>query len=216
MGTTTIDILDTLKPYRVVGLDMTGSEKKASGFALVEDGIATTMRLKSDSEIIEEIVKIAPDIIAMDSLLSLPQGRISIYDDDPGRYVYGINRECERLLLKRGIRSYPPLIKSMQQLTLRGITLAGNLKEKGFLVIETYPGAIQDTLKFPRKQKDLNLLRQSLKDFGFLGSFSFDKVTHDEIDALTCCIAGLYYLYGKYELLGNDAEGYLVLPDLET
>lgn len=201
--------------YKIIGLDLTGSEKRASGWAFLENGHVITKRIKTDAEIIEKITNLNPSLVSIDCPLSLPKGRINVGDDDPGRYEFGITRECERLLLKRGIRSYPPLIRSMQQLTQRGITLAQRIRNLGFTVIESYPGGAQDILGLPRKQKDLKVLISGLKKFGIQGSYDGPGIVHDEIDAITCSLVGLCYLSGHFEALGNDDEGYLIVPDLK-
>jgi predicted nuclease with RNAse H fold len=201
--------------YKIIGLDLTGSEKRASGWAFLENGHVITKRIKTDAEIIAEITHLNPSLVSIDCPLSLPKGRISVGDDDPGRYQFGITRECERLLLKRGIRSYPPLIRSMQQLTQRGITLAQRIRNLGFTVIESYPGGAQDILGLPRKQKDLKVLIAGLKAFGIQGFYDGPGIVHDEIDAITCSLVGLCYLSGHFEALGNDDEGYLIVPDLK-
>lgn len=199
--------------YWILSLDLCGSENKASGWALLHNEVAVTRKIKTDDEIIESAIALKPTLISIDCPLSLPFGRISVEDDDPGRNIFGITRECERMLLKRGIRSYPPLIKSMQKLTKRGIGLAERLRSHGFVVIESYPGAAQDIMKLPRKQKDLSALIGGLKLFGVKGGYDGPKVSHDEIDAITCCLVGLYFLSGNFEALGNEDEGYLILPD---
>jgi predicted nuclease with RNAse H fold/uncharacterized protein YprB with RNaseH-like and TPR domain len=40
------------------------------------------------------------------------------------------------------------------------------------------------------------------------------KISHDELDAITSAIVGLFYLCGRYEALGNAEEGYLIVPCL--
>lgn len=40
------------------------------------------------------------------------------------------------------------------------------------------------------------------------------RVSHDELDAITSAMVGLFYLCGRYEALGNAEEGYLIVPRL--
>ena len=209
----TIDFLSDFPGQRIVGLDLTGSVKKASGFAVLEDGQATTMRLKSDEDILDQISLAKPVLVSIDCPLSLPYERLSVFDDDPGRHEFGILRQCERDLLRRGIRCYPPLLKSMQLLTQRGISLAKKISTLGYPVIETFPGGVQDALGLPRKQHNLNQLIQGLKAIGIgIGNLDQARISHDEIDAVTCALAGLYYLKGRFERVGNDDEGSIVIP----
>lgn len=202
-------------PIRVIGIDLTGSEQRPSGWCLLDGKRAFTKRLDTDNVIIEETLKVKPDLISIDSPLSLPQGRLIISDDDPGRYTYGIMRYCERVLKKRGINVYPSLIKSMQNLTARGIRLAAEFRNLGIPVIESYPGAAQDIMNIPRKRADLAMLKAGLSEFGIKGDYVTISVSHDELDAITSAVVGLFFLSGKFEALGNDEENYLIIPDVE-
>jgi len=205
-------LLNIQTHQKIIGLDLTGSERKPSGFCLLENAHAVTRRVGGDEEILKLVENINPVIVSIDSPLSLPAGRISPFDDDPGRKLYGTNRSCERLLLARGIRSYPPLIPSMQKLTERGVKLAGMLRELGYTVIESYPGGAQDILGIPRKSKSLDQLKNGLALLGISGDYIMANVSHDEVDAVTCALVGLFFLSGQYEALGNEQEGYLIVP----
>jgi predicted nuclease with RNAse H fold len=209
-----IDSLYKQQHRVIAGIDLTGSAKRPSGFCIMQNAYAVTYRVREDEEMLTLIQEFKPDLISLDSPLSLPFCRISPFDDDPGRTKYGINRSCERLLVARGIRSYPPLIQSMQKLTQRGIALANRLRSMGYPVIESYPGGAQDILGIPRKKKGIDLLITGLSNFGILGNYIQEKTSHDEIDAITCALVGLFYLDGKYEALGNEQEGFLILPRL--
>ena len=196
------------------GIDLTGSEKKGSGWCLLEGNNSTTTKICTNQEIIEKTLISNPNIIAIDSPLSLPKGRISVYDDDPGRQQYGIMRESERILKKRGINVYPSLIQSMQKLTERGIYLANYFRSHGIPVIEVYPGAAQDIMGIPRKQGGIEFLKQGLIDFGIKGEFCQVSISHDELDAITSAIVGLFFWNGYFEALGNEDEEYLIVPSM--
>jgi len=47
-------------------------------------------------------------------------------------------------------------------------------------------------------------------------SYISSFITHDQLDALTSAFVGKFYLAGMYEVLGNDKEGYLVLPNFQA
>ena len=196
-----------------VGIDLTGSENKASGICILEEGKAYLKTALTDEEIISAAITAKPTIISIDSPLSLPRGRCCTSDSCECR-KYGILRECERILMKRGVPVYPCLIKSMQKLTARGIRLSQIFREKGFKVIESYPGAAQDILRFPRKRVDLEELKIDLINMGIELCPGEEPIIHDEIDALTSALVGYFYLIGMYEAIGNDEEGYLIIPDL--
>ena len=210
-------LLDTkISPLKVIGIDLTGSESKPSGWCLLDGTKVSTRLIESDEDLITATLAAQPHIVSIDSPLSLPQGRISVQDDDPGRHQYGIMRFCERLLKKRGINVYPALIPSMQKLTARGIRLAALLRSKGVPVIESYPGAAQDIMRIPRKRASLDMLREGLKEFGIRGNFLKEQLTHDELDAITSSIVGAFFWSGKFEALGAEGDEALIIPDLET
>jgi uncharacterized protein YprB with RNaseH-like and TPR domain/predicted nuclease with RNAse H fold/dephospho-CoA kinase len=201
---------------RVVGIDLTGSEMRPSGWCLLDGKHAITRGLKCDADIIRETVAAKPHLISIDSPLSLPKGRITVSDNDPGRYQYGIMRYCERALKRRGINVYPALLPSMQKLTARGIHLAQQFRSIGIPVIESYPGAAQDIMNIPRKQAGLQFLREGLAEFGVAGDFLDHVVSHDELDAITAAVVGVFFWSGKFERLGNEDEEDLIIPDIHT
>ena len=206
--------MDNICHYISVGIDLTGSEKKHSGWAVLNDNVASTCPIRTDQELIDTTASQNPTVVVLDAPLSLPAGRLSVFDTDPGRHQFGITRECERALLRVGIRSYPCLIPSMQRLTERGIRLAAEFRSMGFEVIEGYPGGAQDILGIPRKQKGILELAKGIERFGITGSFINKTVSHDELDAITAAIVGCFYLAGSYEAFGNEAEGLLIVPRL--
>jgi predicted nuclease with RNAse H fold len=193
---------------RSLGIDLTGSEKRASGVALLECHASTgawnysviyTRRVKTDAEMISLIMNAGVDITSIDSPLSLPEDSTKIY------------RNCELELKRRGIGVYWCLLPSMKALTHRGIELADRIRRhdtwnipNAHLVIESYPGAAQDILGVPRKNKGLDVLRAGLRTFGIEGNL---EVSHDELDAVTAALVGIFYLRGDYEALGP-----LILP----
>lgn len=211
----TIKLLKSSKSI-TVGIDLTGSEIKPSGWAVFQNGVVETKRIRSDEELIEQTVARNPQVICIDAPLTLPKGRNSVFDEDPGRQEFGITRMCERLLLKRGIRSYPPLIRSMQKLTLRGIVLSSKFRQLGFNVVETFPGGCQDILGLTRKQKGLPELIAGISRLGLQGNYLKIKISHDEADAITAALAGLFYLNGQYESIGDTDEGVIILPKLNS
>ena len=190
----------------IVGLDLTGSEK-ATGVAFLHDNHVETCSLVSDDDLIAFIQEKKPRIVSIDSPLGLPGGGKRI------RPSAGIVRVAEHDLSSIGISAYPALIDSMKQLTLRGIQLRKAIESMDFapVVIESYPGAAQDILCLPRKQKSLELLREGLADLGLTGP-GLLATSHDEIDAITCAVVGRYYEDGSFEAMGVPDEAQLIVP----
>lgn len=214
------DLIDTNadQKLRVVGIDLCGSESKLTGWCFLNGRLAITKGIATDDELVSETLRVKPHVVSIDSPLSLPAGRISVDDTDPGRNEFGIMRYCERVLKKRGVNVYPALIPSMQRLTARGIRLAARFRKLGIPVIESYPGAAQDIMNIPRKRAGLEFLKDGLAEFGVEGDFLKEQVSHDELDAITSAIVGVFFWSGMYEKLGHesDPEEALFIPDLRV
>jgi dephospho-CoA kinase len=101
----------------------------------------------------------------------------------------------------------------MENLTLRGIRLRRAIEAfpRAPRVIESYPGAAQDILCIPRKQKSLALLREGLRRLGLNGS-GLETRSHDEMDAITSAIVGRYFEAGLFEPMGIPTEAQLIVP----
>jgi hypothetical protein len=188
----------------IVGLDIAGVESRPSGFCILDGFKIETCLSYTDKEIIQKIEELKPRIIAIDAPLSLPPGRKSIEERNDVHF-----RECDRELLKRGIKFFPITLGPMRKLTERGIKLKKILKNKGFKVIEAYPGGAQDILKIPRKQQGLDELRKGLEKLGIKGLKS--TMNDHELDAVTCAYVGKLFLEGKSETLGILEDG-IVMP----
>lgn len=199
---------------KIVGLDLSASEKRETGWTLLEGRFVKTRLVKTTKEIVSATVEAKPDLISIDSPLSLPKGRDCTSDSCECR-KFGITRECERILRSRGIFVFPCLLPSMQHLTERGMQLKKDFEDLGFSVIESYPGVAQDILRIVRKKISVEELKQGLIDFGLTGDFVNRKSTHDELDAITSALVGYFYLTGYYEALGNEEEDYLVIPKVD-
>ena len=199
---------------KIVGIDLTGSEARPTGWCFLDGAKVVTSTIRTDSEIIQRTLECKPDLISIDSPLCLPFGRQTVFDDDPTRDEFGIMRQCERELKRRGINVYPSLLPSMQKLTARGIEMADAFRKLGIPVIESYPGAAQDIMRIPRKGAGEEWLRLGLSEFGISGEYETTKVTHDELDAITSAIVGTFHLANLSEELGSENEAPLVIPKL--
>jgi len=188
----------------IIGLDLAGVESRPSGFCILEGMKSETCLVYTNKEIVQKIEEVNSNIIAIDAPLSLPKGRKSI-EERTNVHL----RECDRELLRRGIKFFPITLGPMRALTKRGIKLKKLLEKKGFKTIEVYPGGAQDVLKIPRKQRGLDKLREGLEKLGIKGLNK--KMTDHELDAVTCAIVGKLFLEGKAEILGDPEEG-IIMP----
>ena len=213
VGKTLVDELleRTQSPkLRVVGIDLSGSERRATGWALLYGSRAGTKSIITDDDLIRETLAAEPEIVSIDSPLSVPEG----WNDAQKQLIAGspIYRKCELALKRMGISVFWCLLPSMKSLTMRGMRLANELRKHGLKVIESYPGAAQDILGIPRKGASLEELKWGLSRAGIQGEYLKNRVTHDEVDAITSALVGLFYVAGDYIALGTPSEDYLIVP----
>jgi predicted nuclease with RNAse H fold len=188
----------------VVGLDLAGVENRPTGLSILKDMEAETSLVYADEAILKRIDESRPEIVAIDAPLSLPAGRKSI-EERTNVHL----RECDKELLRRGIRFFPITLGPMRKLTTRGIKLRRTLENRGFRVIEVYPGGAQDILGIPRKQRGLEKLRGGLEKAGIRGLN--DQMSDHELDAVTCAFVGKLFLEGKSVTYGTSEQG-IVMP----
>ena len=202
----------------IIGIDLTGSEDKESGWAYLKGRQVQCRRISSNKEIIDTVKLLNPDIISIDSPLAYPKGRCCSRKNCRCS-KYGIMRNSEILLRHFGITVYPCLIDSMVNLTTRGMALAKELRSMGYTVIESYPGVAQDVLMIPRKGKTVEQffhLKHGLQNFGISGDLIDNiDISHDEVDAITSALVGYFYLNGQFVGLGSEEEDYLIVPRIQ-
>ena len=195
--------------YIVLGIDLAGSEKRNTGICILDSQLnAVTLILHTDSEILSLAEKVKPDLVAVDAPLTLPYGRKTLDRKENVHF-----RQCDKKLLELGIKFFPITLGPMRTLTRRGIALKQKLEKLGFKVIEVYPGGAQDLLGIPRKSKGLKKLRDGLIRLGIKGLK--EKMSGDELDAVTAAYVGLLFLEGKALLL-NGKDGCIVMPKPRT
>lgn len=200
------------EPLVSVGIDLSGSEDAPSGLCVLTNEVAVVETLSETDDIVNFVRRVSPDIVSIDSPLSLPEGRCCTREDCECE-EFGIIREAERELKGRGVNAYPALIDSMRGLTRRGIELAELLEEEGNRVIESYPGAAQDILDIPRKGVGAEELEAGLKNMGIeVENKEPDEVNHHELDAITSALVGHFYLADLYEEVGREGHG-IIVPD---
>jgi len=190
---------------KIIGIDLAGSKKRKSGICILNEKLeANCFCLFKDKEILDLIEKEKPDLIAIDAPLSLPKGRRSLKKRSNIHF-----RECDKELFKLGIKFFPITLGPMRKLTERGIRLR-RILEKKYKVIEVFPGATQDILKIPRKQKGLKKLKIGLEKFKI--KFLKEKLNGDELDGATCALTGFFFLKGKFLAIGDKKEGQIIIP----
>jgi len=176
-----------------MGIDLAGSEKRNTGWAILYRNEVYSGIVHTDAEIIALVEKYKAKKILIDAPLTLPAGRKSIDKKDDNHF-----RECDLKLRSEGIRFFPVTLGPMRKLTKRGMKLKKKLEKKGVKVYEGFPGASYDRLGIPRK--DGKKIRAFLKKAGLPAPL---KSTQDELDAL---ILLLTLKLKKKNFKGKDGE----------
>lgn len=191
---------------KAVGVDLAGAVINPTGICVMDENLCThTCLAYGDDEVINRIVAARADVVAIDAPLALPRGRESLEQKENIHL-----RECDRELLKMGIKFFPLTLGPMRKLTQRGMRLKEVLEKRGLSVIETYPGAAQDILHIPRKGRGLDRLAEGLALMGIKGITQ--TMNGDELDAVTCALVGIMYLRGEHRSIGDPEEIMMVLP----
>jgi len=182
-----------------VGIDLSAKPENPSGWAklvkLSENFRIDTRLLYRDEEIISHTLKFCPLIVAIDAPLSLPKPNVHF-------------RKAEIELRKLGVSALPLSFRSIQTLSIRGYTLAENLRSRGIKVIEVYPNATRSILSLPSKKAEFRV--QHLQKLGLETRKKY--LTHHEVDAILSAYTAWLYVNGKAEKLGNEGEGEIVIP----
>jgi hypothetical protein len=193
---------------KVVGIDLAGSEKRDTGFCVLDAQMGcSTAVIHTDAEILRETLATRPDVVSIDAPLFLPRGRVSLEVKGPPHF-----RECDRELLRMHIKFFPISLGPMRMLTARGMKLRASFEVRGLEVIESFPGAIQDILGIPRKQAGLQALESGLVREGVRWKEPEASRTGDELDAVTSALVGLMYVRNEYRAIGDPDEGLMILP----
>lgn len=193
---------------KVIGIDLAGVETKPTGFCVLDEKLnAEVCIVYKDKKIVQKVLEMKPEVVAVDAPLALPKGRKSLEKRSDVHL-----RECDKQLLRMGIKFFPITLGPMRKLTRRGLKLRKTLERKGFKVIETYPGAAQDILKIPRKRRGVEKLKNSLIKIGITGIENCRNA--DELDAVTCALVGKMYLEKNYLAIGDAKEILMILPKL--
>lgn len=121
-------------------------------------------------------------------------------------------RQCERLLLKMGIRLFPPNAPFFKKIGIRGIEIANKFKKAGIDVFEVYPYASRVFLNIaPKAKKALKSGREEI--LNALSNFlEFEDVkNHNEVDAIIAALTVKLYYEGKAIAI-KGFDGHILVP----
>ncbi|MEM2108487.1 MAG: DUF429 domain-containing protein [Candidatus Bathyarchaeia archaeon] len=182
----------------VIGIDLAASSKNPTGWALLRRKALETTLIRTDSEILESIVKNQPIIVAIDAPLHLPK---------KGNFF----RNADREMIRKGYKVFSPTFPIMQKLTLRAIKLNRLIGEKKYKIIEVHPTSTRKALEMPLK--DWKAIQEILKTLGLKGELEIRALTPHEIDAATAALTAVLHLKQQTEGVGDHEEGYIIVPN---
>ena len=181
----------------VIGIDLAGSSRNPTGWALLKGKAVKTRLLYTDKEILENTVRNHPALIAIDSPLSLPKEG-------------GFFRKTDKEMIRKGYRVLPPNFPAMKKLTLRAINLNKLIEEKTYKAIEVHPTSTRKALEMP--PKDWKAIQEILKTLGLKGEIETRPLATHEIDAVTAALTAVLHLQSQTELIGDNKEGHITVP----
>ena len=199
---------------KVIGIDLTSSEKKASGIVIRESSHYDYGLALTDHDIIRTCRD--ADIVAIDSPLRLPKDFCCLELDCPCHDGKPNGRSCERELVKRGIPLYFTTKKSIiKKMIYRAMKLADIIGRDN--VIEIYPYSIKVVLfgkPVPNKstKEGLLALKEKVSNILSIPLYELKPLNHDIIDALLACYVAELHLKGQTESVGDVAESPIIIP----
>ena len=206
----------------IFGVDLRSTPKRSSSIAALdsEGRLSSLTPLSYDQEIIGIAAKARPDIIAIGSPLSLPNGlcclETSCRCDSAEPRIKG--RHAELQLARMKISCFFTNKRSIiRTLIYRGIKVAGELRSDGHEVIEVYPYASKVVLfggDAPPKNSPCSLpfIRERLNRLVHGLDSHLKDLDRDRCDAVLNAYTGLLQQQDETDRLGNEEEGWLVIP----
>ncbi len=125
----------------------------------------------------------------------------------------GLFRECEKELIKRGIKLFPSGANFFRNIVEKGIKISEEFKNFGVEVFEVYPFATRKILGIApncnkRKSECLELIKKGIETY-----VSAEINNHDEADAVLSALTVKMFYEGKGEIV-NGNDGNILIPKL--
>lgn len=171
---------------RAAGLDLSGSTRRPSGLAIIEEfEILYLDLLIYDEDIIRVIKRYKPVVLAIDSPFTHAEGY----------------REVDLVMKRMGFKVLPPGWRGMKLLVDRCLSIRRALEEAGVSTIETHPTSCL-------KSSNCYTYESLLSRFNWL---EYLYRSRDELDALICALVALLYAENKaLSIKASDGAIYLL------
>ena len=228
--------------YRAAGLDLAAG-RGVSELAILQVGDDGAPRYEagerravvSDDDILAELARVEPRVLAIDAPLSLPRSVVEALagrqpsdrdygEADARRSPYTRAAERDPTWSALGIRPLP--VSFLGGLTFRALVLTSRIRAAAprLIVIETFPTAVFRILGLTspaatgdrRSAKSSQNAREALQAQlarVMVGIPSTDDLlSADTLDAIGAALAATSYEHGMYIAVGDASEGQIVLP----
>lgn len=188
---------------KILGVDLSGKDGNPTGITLILDNDLVVMTIfRTLNTIKEYIATLKPDIIAIDSPLNFPRGRVAY-------------RDCDLELKKVGINPLPLNMSSMKMLIERAKSLVSFAHKMGIQVIETFPYGSLRLLGYKRKPRSIKerrrIIRSVARIYGVKLRWVLEGVTKDEFDSFLCGLVGKAVLDGSgFVVFGESCRIFLL------
>ena len=211
----------TVRPNRVIGIDLTSSERKLTACAVLDSAgtYVTLERAASDDDILGVVRRHSAEVVAIDAPLGLPRGMDCLNDSHACVSVHPFKgRLCERELIDEGISLYLTTKRSIIKMMIcRAISLAQRIRGLGSDVIEVYPYASKVALfgtPIPKKTTSQGRRFLAGKLSGLVPGLSHrdQKLDHDCLDALVAAHTAFLYIRGETQAYGVPDEAQIHVP----
>ncbi len=184
----------------IIGVDLAGKSKNPTVLALLQGRSVQASLIYTDTELLDARERNKPELIARDSPLNLPKK--------------GFFRNAHRETLKKRYRVFPPKFAFMKESTLRAVKLNRLIEEKKYRAREVHPKSFRKARQMPLK--DGKASQETLKVLGLKGDLETRRLVTHGIDAVTAALTAKLHLNHQTEAVGNEEEGYIIVPKKET
>lgn len=192
-----------MKSGKLAAIDLSASFLKPSTAAWLADGTVSLVKLHDNLEIGRWVQEIKPDILGLDSPLSVPSGL-------NGKFG---SRQCERDLLRLGI---PVLMTSLlAPLTFRALDLLKQEGLKATRIVEVYPHSLREKFNLLPGLKKTENYNRIWEETNPLIPFRVKDADIEDDHCLDAVLA-LWMVWlireDQYQVVGDPTEGLLYLP----
>ena len=209
----------------VLGVDLRSSEQHASSIASISpqslslDGIQS---FKTDGELMAIIDECRPQLVALGTPLSLPNGMCCLDQkcacESDNRERKG--RQCEIELAQMGISCFFTSKGSIvSRLIYRGMKIRHDIEELGFEVVEVYPYASKvvlfgDSVPPKNNPASIKFMKEKLPSLINALEGYLDDIDINRCDAILNSYTAALHCSQATDVLGVESEGLLAIPRL--